>query len=171
MAIRDAVIADAPLVAELHTAVWHETYRDLAPPEARQVLDLAFRQSRWADMLRTPASEALTLVDDTNGVVRGFVHAEPSSSPLFQGRPEIKLLYVASAFHGHGLGKALVRAMSQRLAEQGSKGFGLCVVEGNDQAIAFYERLGGRRAGTLIDPGPIWRSSNIAYVWDGPLTE
>jgi len=169
MAIRDAVIADAHLVAELHTAVWHETYQDLAPPEARQSLDLAFRQRRWADMLAAPSKDSVTLVDDAGGSLRGFVHAEPSSSPLFEGKPEIKLLYVASAFQGQGVGRALVRAMSQRLAQQGGSGFGLCVVEGNDQAIAFYERLGGRRVGTLIDPGPIWRSSNIAYVWDAPL--
>ncbi|WP_312164905.1 hypothetical protein [Phenylobacterium sp.] len=33
-------------------------------------------------------------------------------------------------------------------------------------AIAFYEALGGRRAGRFTDPGPLWRSDNIVFVWD-----
>ena len=40
------------------------------------------------------------------------------------------------------------------------------VVVGNAPAIAFYEALGGRKAGAYTDPGPMWRSENLFYVWD-----
>ena len=33
-------------------------------------------------------------------------------------------------------------------------------------AMLFYERLGGRRAGGFTDPGPLWPSDNIVFVWD-----
>ena len=33
-------------------------------------------------------------------------------------------------------------------------------------AMRFYERLGGRRAGGFTDPGPLWPSDNIVFVWD-----
>jgi RimJ/RimL family protein N-acetyltransferase len=42
----------------------------------------------------------------------------------------------------------------------------LSVVKGNEQAMAFYEALGGRIAGEHIDPGPVWRSHNVMFVWD-----
>ena len=45
-------------------------------------------------------------------------------------------------------------------------GEALGVVVGNKPAMAFYEALGGRVAGTYIDPGPLWRSDNLIFVWD-----
>ena len=42
----------------------------------------------------------------------------------------------------------------------------LGVVEGNQPAIDFYTKLGGRLAGSYTDAGPLWRSRNQIMVWD-----
>ena len=54
----------------------------------------------------------------------------------------------------------------RQLADWGYGGCALAVVVGNAPAMLFYERLGGRRAGGFTDPGPLWPSDNIVFVWD-----
>jgi hypothetical protein len=52
------------------------------------------------------------------------------------------------------------------MMKAGYNGVGLGVVAGNNPAIAFYGGMGGTRAGSYTDPGPVWRSDNYLYVWD-----
>ena len=88
------------------------------------------------------------------------------SVPELGPRAEILHLYVDPAFAGRGLGRRLMRDLARHARAEGYPGVALGVVEGNDGAIAFYERLGGRCIGRYTDPGPIWRSQNLAYAWD-----
>lgn len=57
-------------------------------------------------------------------------------------------------------------AMAAEALRRGETSLALGVVTANTPAIAFYERLGGREVGRYRDPGPLWRSVNIAYAWD-----
>jgi hypothetical protein len=52
------------------------------------------------------------------------------------------------------------------LRQRHHRAIGLGVVVGNDAAIVFYEALDGIQIGRYVDPGPIWRSDNLIYVWD-----
>jgi ribosomal protein S18 acetylase RimI-like enzyme len=63
-------------------------------------------------------------------------------------------------------GRALMRQLALALKAQGYSSVALGVVEGNRAAIDFYKKLGGRVAGSYIDPGPLWRSRNQMIVWD-----
>lgn len=60
----------------------------------------------------------------------------------------------------------LLLHLACHMIKAGYNSAGLGVVVGNDPAVAFYERMGGRRAGGYTDPGPVWRSDNHLYVWD-----
>jgi ribosomal protein S18 acetylase RimI-like enzyme len=73
---------------------------------------------------------------------------------------------VAAAFNRMGIGRDLLLHLARHMKEAGYNGVGLGVVVGNDPAIAFYKRMGGERAGSYTDPGPVWRSQNYLYVWD-----
>lgn len=166
--LRPARAADAPALAELHVAVWRDTYRAMAPAEAVAVLDMPRRLARWREILEDPAQ--IALVAETGEQLAGFGLAGPPGEALFGDRGEVKYLYVGRSFARRGIGRRLLGALARELGGRGYPGLGLGVVAGNDPAIAFYEALGGRRAGAYTDPGPLWRSENLAYVWDDLAT-
>ena len=60
---------------------------------------------------------------------------------------------------------SLPAQLAIHLREVHDQGAVLSVVKGNEAAIALYEALNGRPAGQYIDPGPVWRSQNILFVW------
>ena len=59
-------------------------------------------------------------------------------------------LYVRPAARRRGAGRALLRAVSAVLREQGAKWVLLDVDRGNDGALAFYERIGFEEAGRRL---------------------
>jgi ribosomal protein S18 acetylase RimI-like enzyme len=164
VAIRAAVPADAPAIAALHVAAWREAYRNLAPPEAVRRLDLHRRRSQWTAMLAK--AERTMLVAERDGRIVGIGTAGAATVPALGARGEILYLYVDPAHARTGIGRALMRRLALSLREHGYKHIALGVVEGNRSAIDFYRKLGGRPAGSYIDPGPLWRSRNQIIIWD-----
>jgi ribosomal protein S18 acetylase RimI-like enzyme len=162
--IRGACLEDAPAIARLHVAVWRAAYRDLAPPEAMQALDLPKRQARWVEMLAT--AERTVLVAERDGRIVGIGTAGAATAPELGDHGEILYLYVDPTHARAGIGRGLMRRLAAALREQGYNSAALGVVEGNRPAIDFYKKLGGRLAGSYIDPGPLWRSWNQIIVWD-----
>lgn len=164
--LRRATLADAPAIAKLHVDVWRSAYRDLAPPKALQVLDIPKRQALWTTVIEKPAPKSHLVVAEQDEELIGFCYGGPTSLPIYAGRAEIKTLYVRQDRQGCGVGRRLLRETVRWLAHDGCERIGLAVVKGNNQAIGFYERLGARREAQFVDPGPIWRSENLLYVWD-----
>lgn len=162
--IRAGVLEDAPAIAQLHVAVWREAYRDLAPPEAMRALDLANRQARWVEILAQ--AERTVLVAERDGRIVGIGTAGAATAPELGRHGEILYLYVAPMHGRGGIGRALMRQLARALKAQGYNSVALGVVEGNQGAIDFYRKLGGRLAGSYIDPGPLWRSRNQIVIWD-----
>lgn len=165
ISIRAAVPGDAPALAALHLAVWQATYRDLAPPEAFDRLDLSWRLAQWQRWLARPAPFGALLALGPEGPA-GLVSFGPNDTPVFGGRGEIEHLYVAQGARGAGLGRQLLTLARDQLAAAGLPGTGLAVVRGNHAARAFYVRTGGHEATGFTDPGPLWRSDNILITWD-----
>ncbi|MDL2407978.1 GNAT family N-acetyltransferase [Rhizobium calliandrae] len=161
--IRPAAVADATAIAVLHVAVWRDTYRELAPVEAFRVLDEAYREAKWAAALAKPDRHQLVLVAEQGNRLVGI--GAPSQA-AFEGRGEVRSLYVDPAIKRRGVGRRLMGKLAAYLAGLHYPGAALGVVVGNDPAIAFYQSLGGRMIGLYADPGPIWRSDNIVVAWD-----
>ena len=162
--LRAATPDDAFAIATLHVEVWRVTYRDLAPVSAIAALDVARRHERWKSLLADTAH--LTLIAEPSGSLAGFGLAGPPSDPVFGDRAEVKNLYVGLDFARRGLGRCLLAALARAMQQRGHSGLALGVVAGNDPAIAFYRALGGREIGAYTDPGPLWRSRNVAFAWD-----
>jgi len=164
--LRSARPDDADAIAALHAAVWHATYRDLAPPEAIAALDEARRRATWTAILAAPKPHQRAVVAECGGMLAGFGLAGPTDDPAFGGRGEVKYLYVDQARARQGIGRRMLSDLARFLRAEGFAGMALAVVEGNDRAFSFYAALGGVPAGRSIDPGPLWRSSNIIIAWD-----
>lgn len=165
MDLRPARPADAAAVAAFHLRIWQDTYREMAPPEARARLDLDWRLAQWQLWLDRPAPFGTTLAL-AGGAIAGLVSFGPSDHPVFAGRAEISHLYVDPAARNTGLGRRLLHHGRDQLRRAGFVGSGLAVVRDNHAARAFYAACGGREAGGFTDPGPLWRSDNVLVVWD-----
>ena len=161
---RRGVPEDAAALARLHDAVWRETYRHLATPEALRQLDEARRLPAWQDLLSGGPDRGVIVAvsDDRPAGVTGF---GPSTHPAFGGRPEIRHLYVDPSVRRLGVGRELLRRTLGHLDAAGYPEAALSVVEQNEGARTFYAGLGGRETGRFTDPGPLWRSSNVAVVF------
>jgi GNAT superfamily N-acetyltransferase len=62
----------------------------------------------------------------------------------FLAKPGLYLedLYIQPAHRGHGLGKALLKHLARLAVERGCGRFEWCVLDWNENAIAFYEGAG-----------------------------
>ncbi len=166
--IRAARLEDANAIAELHVAVWREAYRDLAPPEVMNALDVSTRLPRWVELLAK--AERSVLVAERDGRMVGIGTAGAATAPELGAQGEILYLYVDPAHARAGIGRALMHGLTRALRAQGLRSVALGVVEGNQPAIDFYLKLGGRLAGSYLDPGPLWRSRNQIVIWDDIAT-
>lgn len=166
ISIRSAGSADAQSIADFHVRVWRHTYATLAPAVAHATLDEAYRGRRWREKLGSADADQMVLIAEANGQIVGIGAAGRPSEAIFGDRGEIKFLYVDPNCQRRGIGRALLAPLAQHLKARGFRGAALGVVKGNAAAIAFYRALNGDLAGEFIDPGPIWRSENLVFVWD-----
>lgn len=173
--LRDAGPDDADDVAALHLRAWRHAYPGLAPRAAYQRLDLAAREDLWRRLLSTEAGEGterFTLMAEVGETLVGFCHAGSADDgggggdPIFGHGGRLKYLYLDPRYARRGIGRLLLVAAAKRLREGGHRSLVLGVVAANGPAIAFYRRMGAAQAGTFIDPGPIWRSHCLLYLWE-----
>ncbi|MDC8783597.1 GNAT family N-acetyltransferase [Roseateles koreensis] len=101
-----------------------------------------------------PVVEAL--VGEIDGEVEGFALFFTNFS-TFLGKPGLYLedLYVRAAHRGSGLGKGLLTRLAQLAVERDYGRFEWSVLDWNENAIRFYERMGA----TVL---PDWRICRIS---------
>ncbi len=158
--LRTANPEDRDQLAALHVTVWRETYRILAPSSAYDALDESHRQEHWDVLLARSSAESRTVVADVNGRLVAFGHAAPATHEALIGAGEIVHLYVHPEFQGAGLGRQILDDLRAFLCDTGHQLVRLAVVSGNEGALRFYERAGGRPVGQYVD-GVLWRSENV----------
>ena len=76
---------------------------------------------------------------------------------------ELVSLHVRRMHQGRGVGQALFRAAAQELQRSGCRSLMLWVLEQNQSARGFYERLGG----ILLEPPKpaMGMATEVAYGW------
>jgi GNAT superfamily N-acetyltransferase len=149
IAVRRAGEADAPEVARVQVAGWHEAYTGRMPQSILDSLKVD-RSTRWWHAIIS-GDEPLDApgevwVAESEGIVIGFASAGASrdqdSAP---GERELYAIYVLAEHYGTGAGQALLDAAIGRAAAS------LWVLEDNPRARAFYERNGFRPDGSVKD--------------------
>jgi ribosomal protein S18 acetylase RimI-like enzyme len=149
MHIRTASEADAEVIADVHIASMREAYRGLFPAEALARIDARDRIGRWREHLAKGSS--VTVLAETGGRPVGFADfGACRDQDVVRGAVgELMALYVCPAAWGRGVGFALIREALDRLRSDGFAEVVLWVLEGNRQALGFYERFGFVRDGSL----------------------
>ena len=167
ISFRPADIGDAQAIADCHVKVWKHTYKELAPAEVHATLDERHRGEKWREKLGSDNDpDQLVLIAMCSDRIVGIGAAGRPSERIFSERGEIKYLYVDPDFKRRGIRRELLARLARHLKMRKYEAAALSVVKGNQSAIAFYEALEGRYLGDFIDPGPVWRSHNLVYVWD-----
>ncbi len=135
--IREAVEADVPLVASL--------IRELAEYE-RLLDEVAMTEERLRDALfgRRPFAE-VAIAEDRAGEALGFALFFHNFS-TFVGLPGIYLedLFVRPPHRGSGVGRALLEHLARVAVERGCGRLEWAVLDWNEPAIGFYQRLGAQ---------------------------
>ena len=137
-AVRRAEPADAPSMARVHVDAWRETYRGLM---SDAVLDdpglLSWRERFWAAALTDQRyGQNIAAIASHEGSVIGVAMSGPPLDAA-AGPQQLYILYVYAAFHGSGVGTALLNAVIDRTAPAA-----LWVADPNPRAQAFYRKHG-----------------------------
>lgn len=120
--------------AYVHWKAWQEAYAGLLPKDFLDRRSLEQCQ-KWA---RSYPQDILVAV--VEGQVVGFASYGRSGSADLGAAGELYALYLLEDYHGQGIGFALMQAALDRLAVYST--IVLWVLEGNQPAIAFYEKVG-----------------------------
>jgi GNAT superfamily N-acetyltransferase len=145
MRVRDAKVADAAAIGQVHVAAWRAAYGHVMPAGFLAGLDAARAGQRWADWLQ---GDVAVLVAEMDGMVAGFCRYGPSRDPdAGDAVGEVIAINVDPARWRCGLGRALLVEAAARLRETFAEAT-LWVVRENPRARAFYEALGWRPDGT-----------------------
>jgi GNAT superfamily N-acetyltransferase len=145
--IRQARADEAETLAAIQRDASLAALAHIFPPE-RYPYPIAEIGQRWSDALADPVITVLVAEQDTAiGGVAGC------RAEWLDG------LYVTPALWGHGVGRELHDEVLDRLRAGGSTRCHLWVLEHNDRARRFYERLGWRENGDMrvvpFPPNPI----------------
>lgn len=153
--IRPATAADVPLILTL--------IRELAEFE-RLTHEVVANEAQLSGQLfgERPAAEVL-LAEGADGEPAGFALFFQNFS-TFVGRPGIYLedLFVRPAWRKRGIGQALLQRIAALAVERGCGRFEWAVLDWNEDAIAFYQKLGARVM-------PDWRICRVSGKGIGKL--
>jgi RimJ/RimL family protein N-acetyltransferase len=135
--VRLAEPADAPAVASVHVKSWQTTYRGQIPDEVLDNLSVDESQAMWARAI--PRGEVwVALADDE---VVGFACTGPARE--VEGIFQLYAIYFLPSAWGSGLAAPLAQA-----ALGDAPDTIVWVLEDNQRARRFYERLGFTLDGT-----------------------
>lgn len=166
--LRRAGPEDAELLARLDARTWREAYWGALP----DAVGLASTRDEraWATILqrarRAEGRDQTILLAELGGRMAGFVWAGP---PRREGRRELEgeiyMLYVLDAAQRRGVGRALMAGAARAQVQRGLFGLSLWVVAENGPARAFYEALGGLRAGESVQNVASVSVPVVCYRW------
>jgi len=147
--IRPATLTDAQAIAEIHVASWQAAYKGLLPDQFLENLSVQRRLQMWQQILAQDNNQAWVAVADGQPV--GFTNFGPSRDEDADSQivGEMYTIYLLPLAWGQGFGRALCTQTLTSLRESGYKEVMLWVLDSNEAAIYFYERVGFQADGTI----------------------
>ena len=165
MTVREARVGDAAAIARVHVDSWRTTYRGIVPDDYLAQLSYEAREQWWQRALTgADRRQFVYVAEDAGGEIVGFASGGPqrNGDPVYTG--ELYTVYLLATHQGRGLGRALTRAVAERLAEAGMQAMLVWVLAANP-ACRFYEALGGHRLRTQPIRIGSTELEEVAYGW------
>ncbi|EJP86822.1 GNAT family N-acetyltransferase [Bacillus paranthracis] len=141
---------DLPLLQELSIETFNDTFKEQNSPEnMKAYLERAFNSKQLERELFNKSSEFFFVY--LNNEVAGYLKVntnDAQSEEMGEDSLEIERIYIKSNFQKHGLGKYLFNKAIEIAVEHNKQKIWLGVWEKNENAIAFYKKMGFVQTGT-----------------------
>lgn len=145
MEIRQATLADAPILARVLSNARLDGYRGAIPDDVLEWLVTHFGVGEWRDkMLRLGNSRRHLDLAEIGGTPVGFVEYGAREEGEIQ-EFEVFSLFVEPGWKRRNIGRGLLQRAEGVLAEEGAADAVLWVLEANEKARRFYESQGWQR--------------------------
>ncbi len=177
ISIRRARPSDAIAIAAVHVAAWRSTYPGILPDRFLSNLSVTRHAAHYDAAIRraggvfVAAASGSDVPPGSGPRVIGFATAGRAriSSAEIGGRRlaegEIETLYVLDDWRDRGVGRRLMRAAANYLADNGCRSVFLWVLRDNPSRW-FYTRLGGTAAAEAEIQFAGCNVVQTAFVWD-----
>jgi len=139
--VRAALPEEARAIARVHVASWRSAYRGLMPDALLTNLSVERRTRMWDAILAHPETDVF--VSELTGELVGFIMVGPCHDEDLDARSvgEV-MIYLLEHAWGLGLGRRMWEAGMTALRRRGRATVSLWVLDTNDRARGFYERMG-----------------------------
>lgn len=127
---------DAQFLSEMRHDVWLTTYRGIYPDELLDNFDFEFHNAKNLSMIKSPEYTVYFITE--NGVKAGYLILQ-HKNPLY-----IRSLYLLSGFQRKGIGTEAFEFVRSFCRKNRIKEFYLSCHPENKNALAFYEKMGGK---------------------------
>lgn len=148
--IKPCTIEDLSILQEISYETFTETFKEQNSPENMNAyLERAFNLKQLEKELSTISSQFFFVY--FNNEVAGYLKVntqDAQSENMGEDSLEIERIYIREKFQKLGLGKYLINKAIEIAEEQEKNKIWLGVWEKNENAIAFYKKLGFVQAGS-----------------------
>jgi diamine N-acetyltransferase len=142
--IKQCNLVDLHKLQEISYETFNETFRVQNSPENMNAyLEKAFNINQLEKELSNPSSEFFFVY--VNHEVAGYLKVninDAQSEDMGNESLEVERIYINNKFQKHGLGKYLLKKAIEIAVVQNKKKIWLGVWEKNENAIAFYKKMG-----------------------------
>jgi ribosomal protein S18 acetylase RimI-like enzyme len=140
--IRLARYSDAEAVATVHDEAWLATYRGIIPGKELDRM-VSKRGAQWWETAIAKGNRISLLYFGED--LAGYANYGRNRAKALDFGGEIYELYLLPQYTGLGFGRRLFRAARRDLLQHGLDSMVVWALSENDQAMGFYEALGGRK--------------------------
>lgn len=146
MIIRRATEADIEGIAYVHVKSWQSTYAGIIPEHYLHSLTIENRARNWQRHLNT--LHTITFIaENATGDIIGFAIGGPEQTRNSHYQAEIYAIYILEAHQRRGIGKQLMKPITEILEKKNYENIIIWALEKNTNRF-FYESLGGQIVAT-----------------------
>jgi GNAT superfamily N-acetyltransferase len=139
VALRTAEEFDLLGVGALHCRSRVDAYAHILSAETLGALTPEQLSAWWSERWKWERETHRLTLAERDGRLAGFIYVGPSET---EGAAELYAIHVDPALVGSGVGRVLMAAALEQLAEVGGDRAVLWVLEANERARRFYDRSG-----------------------------
>jgi diamine N-acetyltransferase len=144
LTIRHGTPADAKALADFGARAFRDAFgADNRPSDMALYVGRTYGVSQQEAELTNP--EIATLLAEVDGQLAGYAQLRANSAPdcvMDMAPIELWRFYVAEAWHGRGVARALMNRVETEARGRGARTLWLAVWERNERAKAFYRKCG-----------------------------
>ncbi len=145
--IRPANNSDIKPIAQIHLESWQQAYKNLMPQGYIDSYTIEKLIQLWTNIIERNLADVLVAQQQTELI--GFICFGQTKKLKTTQTYEISSIYLKPEYWGMGIGKALYHECEKIVNEYNAEQISLWALHSNENALAFYKKLGFIPSGAL----------------------